>query len=138
VKVGIDSAQSVFKPEMLVDVTFLAPKAVTTDTEIVEKTRLYLPQTLVLRDDGGTYVWLADQSQGIVRKTVVATGRPLAGGLVEVAEGLSVGSRVVSRGHENLSDGQRIRVVSEEPETSAALPSDSASHSMGSVVEEGH
>jgi RND family efflux transporter MFP subunit len=137
VKVGIDSAQPVFKPEMLVDVTFLAPKA-EASSDVVEKTRLYLPQSLVLRDDGGSYVWLADQSRGVARKIMVTTGRPLAGGLVEVAEGLSVGSRVVARGYEGLSDGQRIRIVTEEAEVTAALPSSTSSHSMGRVVEEGH
>jgi RND family efflux transporter MFP subunit len=137
VKVGIDSAQPVFKPEMLVDVTFLAPQA-EANSDIVEKTRLYLPQSLIQREEGRSYVWLADQSQGVARKITVTTGKPLAGGLVEVAEGLSVGSRIVARGHENLRDGQRIRIVSEEAEVTAAVPNNAASHSMGRVVEEGH
>jgi hypothetical protein len=57
---------------------------------------------------------------------------------VEVAEGLTVGSRVVARGYENLSDGQRIRIVSEAAEVTAALPTNTASHSIVSVAEEGH
>jgi HlyD family secretion protein len=138
VKVGLDSLQKVLKPEMLVDVTFLAPKVVDSNSEVVETTRLYLPQSLILRDDGGAYVWLVDQSQGVVRKKAVTTGKPLAGGLVEVAEGLSVGSRVVARGRENLSDGQRIRIVSEDAERTAAVRTNTDSHAMGRIAEEGH
>jgi HlyD family secretion protein len=123
---------------MLVDVTFLAPKAAESAGEVVEKTRLYLPQSLIQGDGGGAYVWLVDQSQGLARKTAVTTSKPLAGGLVEVTDGLNVGSRVVARGHENLSDGERIRVVSEEAEVTAASPPRNAAHSMGRVAEEGH
>ncbi|HEX6962992.1 MAG TPA: hypothetical protein VF175_14075, partial [Lacipirellula sp.] len=113
--------QAVLKPEMLVDVTFLAPKATEGGEELAEKTRIYLPQSLVHREEGGSYVWLADQSQGIVRRTTIAAGRPLPSGLIEITEGLSMGSRVVARGHEDLTDGQRIRVVSEDATATAAF-----------------
>jgi len=136
VKVQLDEPQPVLKPEMLVDVTFLAPKAADTGSELVEKTRLYLPQSVILRDEAGTFVWLADQSDRVARKIPVTAGKPAAGGLVEIAEGLSVGSRVVARGHENLSDGQRIRIVSEEADATAASLNTTAAHSMGRMAEE--
>jgi HlyD family secretion protein len=138
VKVGIDSPQAVLKPEMLVDVTFLSPKPAETGTGVVEKTRIYLPQSLVLRDDTGAYVWLADQSRGRVRKTEVAPGKPLAGGLIEIGDGLSVGSRVIARGYENLKDGQRIQVVSEDATVTAATTGPSGVDSPAHTSEQGH
>jgi RND family efflux transporter MFP subunit len=137
VKVGIDSPERVLKPEMLMDVTFLASKSAAPANEVVERTRLYLPQSLILRDDAGAYVWLVDQSQGIVHKTVVTTGKAVAGGLVEIADGLSLGSRVVARGHENLHDGERIRVVSEHSEATGGSLSMSTSHAMDGAPDEG-
>jgi HlyD family secretion protein len=116
VKVGIDAPSAIFKPEMLVEVTFLSPKPAEPAADAEQVARLYLPQQLVLKDESGPFVWLADQSGGVVRKTPVVTGPAAAGGLVEISRGLSMGSRVVARGHENLTDGSRIRVVSEDSE----------------------
>jgi multidrug efflux pump subunit AcrA (membrane-fusion protein) len=117
VKVGIDAPSAVFKPEMLVEVTFLAPEPPKSAGDAEEVARLFLPQQLVLKDESGSFVWLADQSGGVVRKTPVTTGVAAAGGLVEISRGLSMGSRVVARGHENLEDGSRIRIVSEDAES---------------------
>ncbi len=125
VKVAIDSPESVFKPEMLVDVTFLAPKADgDTTAEVSEEMRLYVPQQLIQQDEGGAFVWLADQSDQ--RCPQDASDRPgvlRPAGLVEVSgDGLTVASRVIARGHENLTTDDRIRVVSEEPVSTATAP----------------
>jgi RND family efflux transporter MFP subunit len=114
VKVAIDSPQAVFKPEMLVDVTFQAPKPVGATAEASEEMRLYVPQQLIQRGDEGTYVWVADQSAGVARRAPISTGRTATGGLVEVTRGLTVASRLIARGQEGLADGDRIRVVDEE------------------------
>jgi multidrug efflux pump subunit AcrA (membrane-fusion protein) len=119
VKVAIDSPPEVFKPEMLVDVTFVAPKPAAPKADVAEETRLYVPQQLVFQDDTGSFVWLADRSSGTARKTPVATGRPATGGLVQVTSGVNSADRVIARGHDGLSDGNRIRVVDEEPDYSA-------------------
>lgn len=119
VKVGLDQPTHVLKPEMLVDVTFLAPKTAES-AKTSDVSRLYLPQQLVLSDEAGPFVWLANQSDGLAKKTMITTGPTAAGGLVEIASGLSMGSRVIARGHESLRDGGRIKVVSDEsaaPET---------------------
>jgi multidrug efflux pump subunit AcrA (membrane-fusion protein) len=137
VKVQVDSPPSVLKPEMLVDVRFLAPKAADSSGVAARETRYYLPQSLVLTGEGGAYVWLVDQSQGVARRTAVTVGKPLPGGLVEITKGLSIGSRVVARGHESLSDGQRIRIVSEAADATAALPHAEAQHAANSEAEEG-
>jgi multidrug efflux pump subunit AcrA (membrane-fusion protein) len=75
---------------------------------------------LVLQGEGGAYVWVADQSAGLARKIPVTTGAAATGGLIEVTQGLDAGSRIIARGFEELIDGARIRVVSEEAERVAA------------------
>jgi multidrug efflux pump subunit AcrA (membrane-fusion protein) len=114
VKVAIDSPPPVFKPEMLVDVTFLAPKPVGDASAAEQVTRLYVPQQSVQKDETGAYVWLADQSAGVAKQAMVTPGQAIDGGLVEVTSGLSMASRVIARGHEGLSAGDRIRVRGEE------------------------
>ena len=106
VKVALDSPAAVLKPEMLVDVTFLAPKPASRRRRPRSRLRLYVPQQLVLRDEGGAFVWVADQSAGVARKTAVTTGAQAAGGLVEVTRGLDAASRVIARGHE-VTGGRR-------------------------------
>ena len=68
VKVAIDAPAAVLKPEMLVDVTFLAPKAAETVADASEEMRLYVPQQVILRDDSGSFVWLADLSDKVARQ----------------------------------------------------------------------
>jgi RND family efflux transporter MFP subunit len=114
VKVALDAPAAVLKPEMLVDVTYLAPKSAEATAETSQQLRLYVPQQLVQRGDGGSFVWVADQSAGVARKANVTTGAPTAGGLVEITEGLDAASRIVARGSESLADGTRIQVAGEE------------------------
>jgi multidrug efflux pump subunit AcrA (membrane-fusion protein) len=134
VKVAIDAPPAVFKPEMLVDVTFLAPQSTEPVAESSEETRLYLPQQLIQRDDAGAFVWLADQSDKVARKLSITVGHSAPRGLLEVSgQGLTIASRVISRGHETLDDGDRIRIVSEDPEslaTAAATVPQEAMHRL--------
>jgi HlyD family secretion protein len=123
VKVELDVPPVVLKPEMLVDVTFLAPKPADSATEVSEELHLYVPQQLVLHDESGTFVWVADQSSGLARKTPVTTGSIAAGGIQEITRGLTIGSRIIARGQENLQDGDRIHVVSEEATSAASVAS---------------
>ncbi len=98
VKVVLDEPAAVLKPEMLVEVTYLAPKAAADESTTSEEMRLYVPQQLVQRDESGAYLWVADQSAGVARKTAVTLGGVAAGGLVEIEHGLDAGSRVIARG----------------------------------------
>ena len=118
-KVAIDSPPAVFKPEMLVDVTFVAPKLPEAVADASDELRLYVPQQVIQRDECGACVWLADQSAGVAHKAPVTTGGAGTGGLVEVTGGLTIASRIISRGHDGLVDGHRIRVVSEEADNTA-------------------
>ncbi len=126
VKVAITDPPPVFKPEMLVDVTFLAPER---DPEAVvqtEEVKLYVLPQLIQRDSQGPYLWVADQSQNVARKTRIQLGPNGAGGLVSITGGLNSSSRVIASGTESLRDGARIQISGE-----AATPGPSASAQEG-------
>ncbi len=114
VKVEISDPPPVFKPEMLVDVTFLAPKQPKRASEPSQELKLYVLGQLIHQGDGGSFVWLADQSDGIARRTMVQTGAVGSNGLVEITSGLTISSRVISGGSDGLQDGDRIKVTSED------------------------
>lgn len=114
VKVAIPVPPPVFKPEMLVDVTFLAPKQPERTSEPTQEVNLYVLQQLIQQGEGGSFVWLADQSDGVARKTTIQTGAVGANGLVEVTSGLTVSSRIISNGSDGLTNGERIKVTSED------------------------
>ncbi|MGD9631998.1 MAG: efflux RND transporter periplasmic adaptor subunit [Pirellulales bacterium] len=138
VKVALDQSAAVLKPEMLVEVTYLAPKVAADAGQVSEAMRLYVPQQLVERAEGGAYLWVADQSAGVARQTAVTLGTAAPGGLVEVAHGLDMGSRIIARGGEGLVDGQRIRVVSEDAAALATATADAAdSHPMHRLPQQG-
>lgn len=120
VKVEIPNPPEVFKPEMLVDVTFLAPKTPKQNDESSDVLRLYLMEGLVHQDEAGSFVWLADQSAGIARKTRVQAGPAAPNGLVEITSGLTPSSRVVVEGAD-IQDGERIKVTREDATLGAEL-----------------
>ena len=113
VKVAVHSPPLVLKPEMLVDVTFLAPKSQQGDSTPSDRLRLFIPKRVVLSDGAESFVWAADQSAGVVRRTPVELGAAGPQGLVEVTRGLNVTSRIIASGHDDLRDGQRIRIAGE-------------------------
>lgn len=115
VKVAIDDASEFFKPEMLVDVTFLAPKQTAKDVESsTQEMRLYLPEKLIGSHEGSPMVWVADQSSGRAHRTMVTVGRSSNGGLIEIEDGLNVGSRIITSGIDGLREGDRINVTGED------------------------
>jgi multidrug efflux pump subunit AcrA (membrane-fusion protein) len=130
VKVALDTPTPVLKPEMLVDATFLAPKTAEPAAEGAEIVRFYVPQRVIQRDEAGSFVWVADQSEGVARKVTVTPGNAAGGGLMEVRGDITVASRIIARGFDELTDGSRIRVVGEEPELLAAAPSAAASQRL--------
>jgi hypothetical protein len=114
VKVAIESPPKVFKPEMLVDVTFLAPQQDQLDHKPTMETRFYVPQAFVHDGESGPFVWVADQSAGRARQTAVETGNVAANGLREIQSGLTVSSRIIATGTDGLNDNGRIRVTGED------------------------
>ena len=115
VKVAIPDPPAVFKPEMLVDVTFVAPRQPQHASEPTQEVKLFVMQQLIHQGGSGSFVWLADQSDGVALKTTIQTAPGRHHGLVEVASGLTISSRIISSGSEGLRDGTRIRVIGEDP-----------------------
>ena len=118
VKVEIPSPPPVFKPEMLVDVTFLSPEQQETGPTATTVDRIYAPRRYVHQGSDGAFVWLADQSAGVARRTPIEVGAASGltqgtGGMVEVTSGLTIASRLIASGTEGLQDGDRIRVTGE-------------------------
>ena len=114
VKVAIDSEFEFFKPEMLVDVKFLAPEQEqSAELAVEQELRLFIPSRLVATFEGENVVWVADQSSGLAKRRTVVLAQS-KGELVEVTEGLDIGSRIISSNTESLRENQRIRVVGEE------------------------
>ena len=136
VKVAIDTPANVLKPEMLVEVTYLAPKPSETLATDTNEIHLFVPQQLILKDEGGSFVWIADQSDGVARKTPVETGSAVAGGLIEVSGELTPASRIISRGYESLTDGAGITVVNEDSQF-AASPMANADQPLSRMPHEG-
>jgi RND family efflux transporter MFP subunit len=116
VKVAIPDPPPVFKPEMLVDVTFLQGQEGQESRDESQETvvRLFVPASLVRSDGGESYVWVADQSAGVARRTVIETGASDGNGHVEVIRGLNVSTRLITSGTDGLTSGTRIRVTGED------------------------
>jgi len=113
VKVEIPRPPSFFKPEMLVDVTFLAPSRPDSNTKPSREVKLFLPRQFLRESEEGTFVWIADRSEGIARKTDVEVAATGNNDLVEITQGLTVASRVIASGTDGLRDGERIVVTGE-------------------------
>lgn len=126
VKVSIESPPGVLKPEMLVDVMFLAPES-EAPQGATEEYRLFVPRPLVEAGEHGSAVWVADLANGVAKRVPVTLGELHTPELVEVAQGLTAASRLIATGREGLQDGLRIAVTGEDPavgsETTPALPS---------------
>ena len=119
VKVGITNPPALFRPEMLVDVTFRAPKRVGDSKETETELRMFVPESLVMRGDDGTSVWVADQSTGTATRIAIETGAAGDNGTIEVTSGLTVASRLIVSGRDGIQAGDRIRVTGEEPVASS-------------------
>ena len=135
VKVSVDDPPEVLKPEMLVDVTFLAPDKETSDESSSEQFHLLVPPSLVQRDEEGAFVWVADVAAQVARRRRVSLGTLVTPEFLEVTDGLTAGSRLISSGRDGLQEGDRIRVTGEDDlfasgrseSSPAAAPSGSSS-----------
>lgn len=114
VKATLDDPPPVLKPEMLVDVTFLAPETESPDEESEEEYHLFVPRPLVQTGEGGSFVWVADVAAGTARRVAVSLGPIQTPTLLEVTQGLSAGSRVIAGGRESLEEGDRIEITGED------------------------
>ena len=115
VKVAIKDPPQVITPEMLGQITFLAPpQPVTADIAGQEPLRLLVPRSLVTTDDTGSFVWVADAELGIAARKSVELGRAGTDQLVEIVTGLDPTSKLVVGGRESVTAGTRIRIAGED------------------------
>lgn len=114
VKVKIDEPTPLLKPEMLVDVTFLAPKHEQTEKDQDRESRIYVPRKMVQQNAAGqSCVWVADQSRQIARQQVIETNPHANGPLLEVTQGLNVSSRLIASPTSDLQPHERITITGE-------------------------
>jgi multidrug efflux pump subunit AcrA (membrane-fusion protein) len=113
VKVAIKSPPPTLKPDMLVQVTFLAPREAAGASPGCAAPRFLVPRELVETADDGTYLWIADQASGVARRRGVKLG-PGAGDLATVVDGLIASDKAIVADRDGLRDGQRIRVAGED------------------------
>lgn len=115
VKVAIKDPPAVITPEMLAQVTFVAPpQAEKATVENDDPLRLLVPRQLVSGGEGGSLVWLADVEHGVARQQAVQLGRAGTDQLVEVATGLDPTAKLIVGGRESLVAGARIRIAGED------------------------
>lgn len=115
VKVAVNDPPDVLRPEMLAQVTFLAPENTTpSDPDAQERLRMLVPRSLVSSGEGGNYVWIADRVSGTSRRQSITLGNAGTDELVEVTAGITPTDRLVSGGRESLADGSRIRIAGED------------------------
>lgn len=127
IKVAIDNPPPVIKPDMLVQVTFLAPpQPASASGQTESMLRIAAPMELIEGSGNEASVWVADLAAGVARRRKLSLGRPLSRELVEVTSGLAIGDRLIVAGRESLQDGQRIRVTREN----ASLGKQTAAHQM--------
>ncbi|MFI4852743.1 MAG: HlyD family secretion protein [Gimesia chilikensis] len=114
VKVKIDEPTPLLKPEMLVDVTFLAPEHEQTEKAQDRESRIYVPRNMVQQNAAGqSFVWIADQSRQIARQQVIETSPQANGPLLEVRQGLNVSSRLIASPTSELQPDERITITGE-------------------------
>lgn len=115
VKVAITQPPEMITPEMLAQVTFLAPRQATeTADSDQEPLRLLIPRVLVAGTDGGSSVWIVDPISGAARRQSIQLGKAGTEDLVEVSQGLDPTAKLIVAGRESLSDGSRVQIVGED------------------------
>lgn len=115
VKVAIRSPPALLKPEMLVQVTFLAPRKSGPKTAGSEDPlRLLVPRQLLESSEGGVRIWVADGARRVARRQAVKLGRAGTEELIEVVAGLTATDKLIAGGREGLDEGSRIKVTGDD------------------------
>jgi HlyD family secretion protein len=105
VKVKVLQPDEYLRPEMNAHVSFLGPES----SKSVSQETLTVPRSAVFQKEGKQAVFVLDGSH--VQLHEIQIGRDL-GDKVEVASGVGPNDRVVVRGGEGLTSGQRVKVKS--------------------------
>jgi HlyD family secretion protein len=116
VKVSIDEPADIVRPEMLAQVTFLAPDRPEGKPESEQSPlRVLVPKELVVAGENGSTLWVANAGRGIAERRSIQIGRAGTDQLVEVTQGLNALDKLIASGREGLSDGDRIRITGTDP-----------------------
>jgi RND family efflux transporter MFP subunit len=83
------------------------------EVEVSSTERPVVPQTAVLSDPRGTYVFVVGEDDHVVRRAVRVSGTDPKG--VVIAEGLTGRERVVTTAGAFLREGERVEVAAVEP-----------------------
>jgi len=114
VKVAVDNPPDLIRPEMLAQVTFLAPEQQQPASEEHDRLRVLVPRQLVGGGEGDAHVWVADLSTKTAQRRAVTLGTAGTEEMVEVVSGLTPTDKLISSGRESLAGGERIRITSED------------------------
>lgn len=114
VKVAITQPPAMVTPEMLAQVTFLAPRQATETADTNhEPLRLLIPRNLIIGADESSSVWIVDPVTSGARRQSIQLGKAGTEDLVEVSQGLDPTSKLIVTGRESLTDGSRVRIMGE-------------------------
>lgn len=107
VKIEMDNSKNAIKSGMMAEVNFTMESAADT---------IVLPRNAVIEKDGETYVYIVED--GKAKKVDVVLGIE-AEDSIEIAEGLTAGDAVITKGQTYVSDGEEVKVLNDDTEKAA-------------------
>lgn len=107
VKIEMDNSENAIKSGMMAEVNFTMESAEDT---------IVMPRNAVIEKDGETYVYIVED--GKAKKVDVVLGIESAD-TIEIAEGLTAGDAVITKGQTYVSDGEEVKVLNEAPAEAA-------------------
>jgi HlyD family secretion protein len=114
VKVAVDNPPAMLRPDMLVQVTFLAPPQPKSTETNESPLRIMVPRSVVEAAGEQSTVWIIDPVTEHATRRIVVLGDSAAGELVEALSGLHVGDRLIVGGRDTLRDGARVQIKGED------------------------
>jgi RND family efflux transporter MFP subunit len=114
VKVAVTDPPATLRPEMLAQVTFLAPQTSATTGRHEERETLLIPRPLVQKAEQGQFVWIVEPAE-TARRRRIELGSAGTDQLVEVVQGLKPTDKLIVAGRKGLDDGQRVRITGDDP-----------------------
>jgi HlyD family secretion protein len=105
IKVKVDNPNEQLRPEMNARVNFLSDKA--PSTEVQASARVLVPKQAVVRQDGGSFVFVVKGNT--VEQRTVRLGEE-SGDAYYVLDGLSGNESVAIAGVDKLRDGNRVKI----------------------------
>lgn len=101
IKAWVDNSQGLLRPGFSAQVKIVAKS---------RKNALVVPDQAIIPKEGKFVAYVVDEEKGIARETEVEIGLRFEEA-IEVIKGLKEGDLVVIRGTQDLSDGDKVRIV---------------------------